>query len=278
MTQFPATQTLGWPKRIRIMLGVHFAEMAQYRVEIGLWAVATMLPLIMMGVWAQAGDSGHFDFTRVGVFRYFIAVFMIRQFTVIWAIHHFEWLVVTGRLSPMLLHPVDPCLRLILMHLSEQMTRLPFALAIVGLFLWLYPETLTGGTETGMWWPGGWNVLLAAVACYTAFVLRFFMQYVLCMGAFWYERVAAMDAVIYLPYMFLSGLVFPFEVLPDAARDVLLWTPFPYMVWFPAQMLVGGEVPMLRGFAIMIAWTALFFALYRWLWKKGLKHYSAMGA
>jgi ABC-2 type transport system permease protein len=104
------------------------------------------------------------------------------------------------------------------------------------------------------------------------------MQYVLCMGAFWYERVAAMDSIIYLPYMFLSGLVFPFEVLPDTVRTVLLWTPFPYMVWFPAALLVNEEVPIARGFAIMIAWTVVFFALYRWLWKKGLKHYSAMGA
>ncbi|MEZ6192967.1 MAG: hypothetical protein R3C45_16970 [Phycisphaerales bacterium] len=117
----------------------------------------------------------------LGVFRYFIAVFLIRQFTVIWAIHHFEWLVVTGRLSPMLLHPVDPCLRIILMHLSEQMTRIPFAMAIVCVFLWVYPETLTGGEGGTIWWPGWWNVLLAVVACYTAFVLRFFMQYVLCM-------------------------------------------------------------------------------------------------
>jgi ABC-2 type transport system permease protein len=271
-------QTVGWPRRLRIMFGVHFAEMAQYRAEIALWAIATTLPLIMMGVWAEAGESGKFDFTRVEVFRYFISVFLIRQFTVIWAIHHFEWLVVSGRLSPMLLHPVDPCLRIILMHLGEQVTRLPFAMAIVGLFLWLYPETLSGGAEGGAWWPGWWNILLALVACYTAFLLRYFMQYVLCMAAFWYERVAAMDAIIYLPYMFLSGLVFPFEALPETVRTVLLWTPFPYMVWFPAAMLVHGEAPLVRGFTIMIAWTLVFFALYRWLWKKGLKHYSAMGA
>jgi ABC-2 type transport system permease protein len=50
------------------------------------------------------------------------------------------------------------------------------------------------------------------------------------------------------------------------------------MVWFPAALLVNEEVPIARGFAIMIAWTVVFFALYRWLWKKGLKHYSAMGA
>jgi len=269
---------LTWPRRLRVMLGVHFAEMLQYRAEIALWAVATMLPLIMMGVWSQAGESGRFEFTRIEVFRYFIAVFMVRQLTVIWAIHHFEWLVVSGRLSPLLLHPIDPCVRIILMHLGEQMTRFPFALAIIGLFFWLYPETLTGNDMMGAWWPGWGKMALAVMACYAAFILRFFMQYTLCMAAFWHERVAAMDAIIYLPYMFLSGLVFPFEALPEAARQALLWTPFPYMVWFPATLAVGGEVPLIRGFLTLFVWSVLFFGLYRVLWHKGLKHYSAMGA
>jgi len=104
------------------------------------------------------------------------------------------------------------------------------------------------------------------------------MQYALCMAAFWHERVSAMDSLIYLPYMFLSGLIFPFEVLPDGLREILLWTPFPYMVWFPAELAVHGEAPVLRGLLTMAGWTIFFYLLSRWLWRKGLKHYSAMGA
>ena len=59
---------------------------------------------------------------------------------------------------------------------------------------------------------------------------------------------------------------------------MLLWTPFPYTVWFPATLLIGGEVPLMRGFLTMAGWTVAFFILYRVLWHKGLKHYSAMGA
>jgi len=278
MTQAAATTSTGWPRRLRVMFGVQASEMAQYRAEIALWAIATMLPLIMMGLWAQAGESGLFPLKRIEMFRYFIAVFVVRQFTIVWMIHHFEFLVVTGRLSPLLLHPIDPVWRFIIMHLSEHWVRVPFVLLIIGGFMMLYPETLTGGPGGTTWWPGLGNIALAAVAMYTAFLLRFFMQYTLCMAAFWHERVAAMDAIIFMPYLFLSGLLFPFEVLPEYAREILLWTPFPYMVWFPATLAVNGEGPVLRGFLTMIGWTIFFFILYRWLWRKGLKHYSAMGA
>ena len=275
-------QEVGWLTKLRVLFGVHYAEMLTYRAEIALWAVATMQPLIMMGVWAGAGESGRFDFNQVYVYRYFIVVFLIRQLTIVWTIHHFEFLIVTGRLSPMLLHPIDPSIRFIFMHLGEQWTRLPFALVIVGVFLYLYPQTLTGGGEAAAWSPGIWRIVLAIAVCYYAFILRFYMQYVLCMFAFWYERVAAMDAVIYLPYMFLSGLVFPFEALvkalPGSVMGVLLWTPFPYMVWFPASLVVGGGPPIMLGLKVMTGWLIVFYIISRWLWKKGLKHYSAMGA
>lgn len=278
MTQSASTFQVGWLRKLRVLFSVHYAEMIEYRAEIALWAVATMQPLIMMGVWAKAGESGLFSFTQVEIFRYFIAVFMIRQLTIVWTIHHFEFLMVTGRLSPHLLHPIDPGIRFILMHLGEQWTRLPFAVAIIGVFMLLYPDTITGGEGGAVWWPGWSSLLLAVVACYTAFILRFFMQYALCMAAFWHERVSAMDAILFIPYMFFSGLVLPFEALPDTLREILLWTPFPYMVWFPATLLVHGDAPLLRGFLTMTGWTVIFFVLYRYLWHKGLKHYSAMGA
>ncbi len=272
------SESVGLISKFRVMFSVHYAEMLTYRAEIALWAVATMQPLIMMGIWSGAGASGHFDFDQIGVQRYFIVVYIIRQITVVWTIFHFEWLVVTGRLSPMLLHPVDPSIRFILMHLGEQWTRLPFALLFAGLFLAAYPQTVTGGPGGELWWPGVGNIALAIFFSYFAFILLFYMQYTLCMAAFWYERVAAMDSLIFLPYMFLSGMIFPFEVLPDTAREVLLWTPYPYMVWFPASLVVHGEAPVIKGLLIMTCWLVVFYGLSRWLWHKGLKHYSAMGA
>ena len=273
-------------RRLGVIFGVHYAEMIEYRAEIALWAVATCFPLIMLGVWVQAGASGAFPLDDVQLARYFLAVYMIRQVTVIWAIHHFEFLVVSGRLSPMLRHPIDPVWRFVLMHLGEQWTRLPFAVAIMGVVLAIYPQALWGSDlQPGVWWPGWVNLVLGVAACYAAFAVRFLMQWCLAMGAFWYERIVAADAVIYLPYLFLSGMAFPMEVVPEGFREILLLTPFPYLVWFPASLFVGGDTPLTsdptaiaRSFLIMGAWFALFYVLSRWLWRRGLRHYSAMGA
>ncbi|MEM1108773.1 MAG: ABC-2 family transporter protein [Planctomycetota bacterium] len=267
-------------RTLRTYLSTWYAFMCQYRAEIFLWAIATSLPLIMMGVWVEAGDSGKFPgFTAVDAARYFIAVFAVRQLTIVWVIYEFEYHVVSGKLSSILLHPIDPIVRYVTELLGEQLSRWPFGLLLVGLCFFIQPQALFGSEADPGWWTPTWSrVLLFVAAVIAAFALRFLLQYTTAFLAFWLERVAAIDGLIMIPYIFLSGLVIPLQVMPDAMREFALWTPFPYMVWLPASLLAGGEVDVLRGFATLAGWIVVLWVVNRWLWRKGLKHYSAMGA
>jgi ABC-2 type transport system permease protein len=269
-------------RRAWAMSSVYYALMLTYRMEIILWAVSTSLPLIMMGIWAEAGKSGGFVLTQVQMVRYFIAVFIIRQLTIVWVIHEFDYNVVSGRLSALLLQPIDPAWRYVTMHIGEQWSRWPFVGVLVAMCFVLYPAALWGDEQTpGFWLPPWWQILLAIVACYCAYALRFLMQYCLAMGAFWLERVAAFHQVIFLPYIFFSGLLFPLQELPAGWLEIFLWTPFPYMVWFPVSLLIEPHVPaktIVTGFVVMAAWMVGLYLLNRWLWRRGLRHYSAMGA
>jgi len=111
-----------------------------------------------------------------------------------------------------------------------------------------------------------------------AFILRFAIQYTFAMLAFWTERASAIQQFWGLFYIFLSGAIAPLEVFPDTVRQILEWTPFPYMMHFPAILLMGLPVNFGSSILIMIGWTIVFIMLNRWLWRKGLKQYSGMGA
>ncbi len=273
------------PRTIKALFNAYYALMSEYRGEIFLWALATSLPLIMMGIWVQAGESGAFaGFSSVDAARYFIGVFIFRQLTICWVIYEFEWNLVSGRLSAMLLHPVNPVWRYILMHAGEQFTRLPFGILFIGLSLFIFPQALWGSEDQpGLWLPQWWRVLLAIGFGYAAFLLRFFLAYTTAMLAFWVERVSALEGINYLPYLFLSGLVVPIHTLPPWLQDIVLWTPYPYILWFPAQLIAAPPEAMppsliIRGLLTLTLWLSLFIVLSRILWKRGLRHYSAMGA
>ncbi|MEO0537103.1 MAG: ABC-2 family transporter protein [Cyanobacteria bacterium P01_A01_bin.123] len=254
----------------RTLLSVYYAYMVEYRAELLFWVLSGTFPLILMGIWTEAARSGQFGLSPTEFVRYFLAVFMVRQFTVVWVVWEFEREVLQGKLSPLLLQPIDPVWRHFFSHVAERFARLPFAMILIGFFLWLYPDA--------RWMPSlkGWGLGLGAIAL--SFCLRFLMQYTLAMLAFWTERASAIEQFFFLLYLFLSGMIAPLEMFPEAVRAVVLWTPFPYMIYFPASVLVGLPVDLGQGLLTIGLWGAVFFGINRWLWRKGLRQYSGMGA
>lgn len=257
-------------RKARVLLVAYYAYMLEYRAELFLWALSGSLPLILMGVWIKAAQGGQFGLGPLDFTRYFLTVFIIRQFTVVWVIYEFEKEVVEGRLSPRLLQPLDPAWHHVISHVSERFARLPFALVLVGLFFMLYPQAL--------WVPPIGNFLLFVVAVIFAFALRFIIQYTFALFAFWTERASAIENFWFLLYLFLSGMIAPLEMFPERVREVVIWTPFPYLLHFPAALLIGLDEDVVRGFLVTLGWGLLFFVLNRWLWRRGLKQYSGMGA
>jgi ABC-2 type transport system permease protein len=257
-------------KKALTLLSVYYAYMVEYRSELILWVLSGSLPIILMGVWIKAAQGGQFSLTSIDFARYFFAVFLIRQMTVVWVIYEFEKEVVEGKLSPRLLQPLDPGFHHLATHVSERFARMPFVLLLIGLFFLLYPQAF--------WWPSLVNLLLFTLAAVLAFALRFLIQYTFAMFAFWTERATALESLWFLFFLFLSGMIAPLEVFPEAVRKIVMFTPFPYLINFPASILVGLPVDLTRGFLSILGWLLIFLGANRLLWRVGLKRYSGMGA
>lgn len=255
---------------------VYYAEAVEYRAEIWLWAVAGVLPFILMNVWMNVAGGGKMAFTdAMDYARYFLAVFVVRNLSTVWVIWEFDHHITQGTLSHRLLQPMDPAWRFFVAHVAERIARLPFLLMIVAGFLVLMPDA--------RYQPDPLLFIEGLLAIVGAFLLRFIMQYCMAMLAFWSERAIAIEQVFFLPFIFLSGLIGPLDDFPPGLAEAMMYTPFPYVTYFPAALLigkepVGGQVSPLLAFGVMIFWFFVFLALQRKLWRAGLKRYSAMGA
>ncbi|MGK7931845.1 MAG: ABC transporter permease [Microcystaceae cyanobacterium] len=257
-------------RKVTTFLSVYYAHMLTYRAEIFLWVLAGSLPIILMGVWVQAAQDGNFSLTSTEFARYFFCVFQVRQFTNIWVIWDFEKDVVEGRLSFKLLQPLDPAWHHIARHIAEKITRFPLAILLTLLFFSLYPQAF--------WIPNLTNILLGIIGIVIGFTLRFLIQYSFAMLCFWSERATAIQQFWFLFYLFLSGIVAPLDTFPPTIAKIILWTPFPYLVYIPASFWMGLPVNLVQFFGVSLFWCVLFLLLNRWLWRKGLQQYSGMGA
>jgi ABC-2 type transport system permease protein len=257
-------------RKVRAITQAYLALWTEYRAELYLWALSGVLPLILMGVWNQVSKNADFALNPAEFVRYFLAVFVVRQFTVVWVIWEFEELVVQGTLSPLLLQPFNPLWRFLLGHMTERLARLPFVFAILALGFVIYPEAL--------FLPSLADLGVAAVAIFAAFVVRFIIQYTFAMVSFWSERASSIEEVWFLFYLFLSGMVAPLDVYPPSVRAFAELTPFPYMIYMPAQLIVGRPVDLTKGAIVLLIWGVIAWVCYRVLWRYGLRRYSAMGA
>lgn len=254
----------------RALFASQYALMLEYRAEILMWALSGLVPFIMLAIWIESPAGAALGMGPTQLARYFLAAFVVRQFTIAWVMTVFEEDALQGRLSPMLLQPLHPFWRYLASHLAEQAIRLPFVALIASLFFLLLPWAF--------WLPSPQRVLLTLAATLLGFLLNFLIQCTMACLCFWSDRVNALERLIYIPMLFLSGTAAPLEAFPPALRRLVEWTPFPLLVNFPAQLLSGGDVPIAAGFTALALWITGLFLLMRLLWRIGVKRYGAMGA
>ena len=255
---------------IRVLLGSQYAHMLEYRAEIALWALSGVLPFVMLSVWSGSEARLGLGLDGVALDRYFLSAFLVRQFSVVWVVYAFEEDALLGRLSPYLLQPLHPLWRYVAAHLGEQLTRLPFVTLIAAVFFAVQPRAF--------WIPSLGALLLAWLATWLAFAIAFLFQSLIAACCFWSEKASALERLQFIPFVFLSGLLAPLTAFPPGVRALAQWTPFPYLIDFPARVLAGQSVDLIAGFGAQLTWVALLLPLVLLLWRAGVRRYSGMGA
>lgn len=97
--------------------------------------------------------------------------------------------------------------------------------------------------------------------------------------AFWADNIWSLGVITRFLTRFFGGVLIPLTFFPDWSMEVLKFTPFPYIVNFPLQVLFGNytAIGFLGSLFALVIWTILFFFISRYLWKRGLYSYSGVG-
>ncbi len=112
-----------------------------------------------------------------------------------------------------------------------------------------------------------------------AFVIGFFFEAAMGMVGFWFLEVSSLLWVVNTLNFFVSGQMFPLELLGHSWDVLLRSLPFQYLAYFPAVVFLGRVTgpDLLRGLLIESAWAVAMILLSRWLYARGLRRYSAFG-
>lgn len=177
-----------------------------------------------------------------------------------------------GEIKKYLIQPVDMIGFLLLSRMAHKLVYYAVALGPFALVFYLCRGFFPG-------WPAP-EVFAAFVASLAmSFLLGFFLEAAIGMIGFWFLEVSSLLFVYMLLSFFVSGHMFPIDMLPPFWSDLVRAIPLQYLAYFPAAVFLGKiQGPDLTwGLAVQAAWVATFIVLCRLAYRRGIARYSGYG-
>jgi ABC-2 type transport system permease protein len=127
--------------------------------------------------------------------------------------------------------------------------------------------------------PDTTTLLAYIVSLVLGFVVGFYFEACIGMVAFWLLEVTSLLYIVTTLNYFISGQMFPLDLLPKSGQQILTVLPFQYMAYFPAVVFLGkvkGDA-LWQGLLIEASWAVGLCVLSHVLFRIGLRRYSAYG-
>jgi ABC-2 type transport system permease protein len=177
-----------------------------------------------------------------------------------------------GSLKKYLLQPIDMLAYLVAYRVAHKIAYILTSALPYGLLFFLcrgyfdrFPDVLT----------------LAAylISLFMGFLIGFFFEACIGTVGFWFLEVTSFLYVINTVNFFISGQMFPLDLLPPFWSGLLKSLPFQYMAYFPTMIFLGKihGMDLVWGLLAELGWALGFILFARLLYRTGLRRYSAYG-
>jgi ABC-2 type transport system permease protein len=255
---------------------VNWAEQWQYRANLLMYLLYWLVsPIIYLAVWTSiANQKGSVNgFTANDFITYYMLLLICDQVTSNIVIHTFGYKIQDGSLSGELIRPIHPMLT------NALVNNIAFkALTIMGLTpIWiilyfLFRPDFSSVTVSG--------ILLAVPAMLMAFFMGFLLSATITVLAFWTTRVYSIHEFYFALILLFSGQFVPLPLMPKVIQDIAQYLPFQLLIYYPIQLIQGNlsTQQIVQGYVMVFIWLAISALMFNWVWRNGVKRYSAVGA
>jgi len=259
------------------ILNIGIQNTLVYRVNFLARALFNLVPLVaFIAMWRAiyAGKTGDVSgYSLTAMISYYLLVTIVEAMT---SVTEDDWQIAAdikdGHLSQFLTRPIDYLHYRFCLFCSGRSVYTVAAAAPVALFVFMQREHLVAppsGTAFGCF------LLSLALSA----VLQFLLSYLVAMLAFWVLEISTFAFILLAFERLASGQMFPLDILPQWLSQAVMWTPFPYAVYFPVSVYMGKTtgIALAQGLGIQLFWVVATYALARLVWSRGLKSYTVVG-
>lgn len=262
-------------RKWRALFSIYFQDGIAYRASGIIWVMTDVVVAVTMPlVWAAANRATGqtiAGFTSGDFVLYYLCILLIGSFVTSHIMWELAMEIKEGQFSVALVRPVSFYQMTFMRNIAWRVIRPTLFLPFFLVLLFLYRSYLSSAHVFL-----GWEFW---VAVFLGHLVSFNFAFMMSMLALFTQEAMAIFELYYVPMLFLSGQLFPIAVLPDWARYCAYIFPFYFTTGVPTEILVGrvsaGNAHTL--IAGQLAWATGAYVLGQVLWKKGLRHYTAVG-
>jgi ABC-2 type transport system permease protein len=268
------------------ILRISLEERLVYRGDFMLGTLMRFLPFVTQiflwtAVLGAISGKSIAGYSRDEIIAYYLLTNVSRAFSSMPALASgISRSILDGSIKKYLIQPVDMIGFLLITRIAHKLVYYTVATIPFALVFFLCRGFFTSG------WPSPPALAAFVASLLMGFMLGFFMEASIGMIGFWFLEVNSLLFVYMLFNYFLSGQMFPLELLDKITLvgsitlgGVVRALPLQFLAYFPCAVFLGKitGLALLRGLLIELAWTVFFAFLSRWLFNRGVRRYSAFG-
>jgi ABC-2 type transport system permease protein len=260
------------------ILRISLVERLVYRADFFVTTIFRFLPLVTSFLLWQAVFDGSNEkvlsgFDRRRMIAYLLLVQISRMFSSMPGLAgNIARDIRDGNLKKYLIQPIDMIAYLLSYRTAHKMAYIVTSGIPYAILFFLCREVFDG-------WPDFLTLVAYAVSLLLAFLIGFFFETTIGMIGFWFLEVASFLYIVNTLNFFVSGHMFPLDLLPPFWSNLLQLLPFQYLAYFPAMVFLEMKTgqALVFGLLMELAWAVVFMVLARVLFRVGLRRYSAYG-
>ena len=263
-----------------VIFSIAIVDRFTYRTDFLFGTLMRFMPIVTtIFLWSAIFEGSSQQqiagLTRDGVVAYYLLTMVGRAFSSMPGLAaSIASDVRTGALKKYLTQPVSLIGYLLASRAAHKLVYYGVAIAPFTLVFWLCRSYFPG-------WPSATVMTCFVISLILSFIIGFAFEALIGMMAFWLLEISSFNYIFITLIYVLSGHMFPLDLAPEPWATVLKSTPFQYLAYFPAMLFLRGDQmapgEVIRATAVEAVVAAMLLAAVYWVYRLGLKRYSAFG-
>lgn len=263
-----------------MILRISLQERLVYRGDFALGTLMRFLPIVTQvflwhAIFQTLGNTNIAGYSYQDFVAYYLLTMVARAFSSMPGLSsQIAGQIRSGEIKKFLIQPIDPLGFLLLSRVAHKLAYYTIAIGPFALVFFLCRSYFPG-------WPDATTLLAFVVSLILSFLLGYYLEACLGLVGFWLLEVSSLLFVYMLFSFFLSGHMFPIDMLNDREpwATIINSLPLQYLAYFPAAVCLGKVKgwDLVAGLTLELLWVLFFVLLSRLLWIRGTRRYSAYG-